>query len=100
VHAVVLLDQAEWHGLAERVVPSKITLMPLPLRCPQRGALLSKVEAPVENVWQCMRDNWLSNRILGSCDDIVDQCCHAWNLLADQPWRIMTPGLRRWAHGF
>ena len=31
-HAVVLLDQAGWHGSAELVVPPNITLMPLPPR--------------------------------------------------------------------
>ncbi len=29
---------------------------------------------PVENVWQFMRDNWLSNRIFKSYDDLVDHC--------------------------
>jgi hypothetical protein len=46
-----------------------------------------------------MRDNWLSNRIFSSYDDIVDHCCFAWNKLVDQPWRIMSIGLRQWAHG-
>ena len=55
---------------------------------------------PVENVWQFMRDNWLSNRIFKSYDDVVDHCCFAWNKLADQPWRIMTLGLRTWAHRY
>jgi len=26
-----------------------------------------------------MRENWLSNRIFKSFDDIVDHCCEAWN---------------------
>ncbi len=73
-------------------VPDNITLLPLPPRCPELN--------PVENVWQCMRDNWLSNRIFCSCDDIVDHCCFAWNKRVDQPWRIMSIGLRQWAHGF
>ena len=47
-----------------------------------------------------MRDNWLSNRIFKSYDDLVDHCCAAWNKLVDQPWRIMSIGLRQWAHGF
>ena len=34
-------------------------------------------------------ENWLSNRIFKSFDDIVDHCCHAWNKLAI--------GLRDWA---
>ena len=90
-HAVLLLDQAGWHGSAELVVPPNITLLPIPPRCPELN--------PVENVWQFMRDNWLSNRIFKSYDDIVDQCCFAWNKLVDQPWRIMSIGLRQWAHG-
>lgn len=40
---------------------------------------------PVENLWQFMRDNWPSNRIFKSSDDIVDHCCYAWNTLVDQP---------------
>jgi hypothetical protein len=40
-----------------------------------------------ENIWQFMRQNWLSNRIFKSFDDIVDHCCHAWNTLIDQSWK-------------
>ncbi|EGF93792.1 uncharacterized protein y4pE/y4sA [Asticcacaulis biprosthecium C19] len=29
-----------------------------------------------------MRENWLSNRIFLSYDDIVDLCCEAWNKIA------------------
>ena len=45
-------------------------------------------------------ENWLSNRVFKSYDDLVDHCCAAWNRLVDQPWRIMSIGLRQWAHGF
>jgi hypothetical protein len=44
---------------------------------------------PVENIWQFMRDNWLSNRVFTSYTNIVDHCCYAWNKLVDQPWLIM-----------
>jgi len=91
-HAVLLLDQAGWHGSRALVVPSNITLMPLPPKCPELN--------PVENVWQFMRDNWLSNRIFKSYDDILDHCCFAWNRLTHQPWRIMSLGLRSWVHRF
>jgi hypothetical protein len=33
--------------------------------------------------WQFMRQNWLSNRVFKSFDDIVDHCCYAWNTLID-----------------
>ena len=91
-HAVLLLDQAGWHLSDRLVVPPNITLVPLPAKCPELN--------PVENVWQFMRDNWLSNRVFRLRRDIVDHCCDAWNKLVDQPWRIMSIGLRDWAHGF
>ena len=46
------------------VVPANITLLPLPAKCPELN--------PVENIWQFMRDNWLSNRIFTDHNDIVD----------------------------
>ena len=84
-----LLDQAGWHLSGRLVVPTNITLVPLPPKCPELN--------PVENVWQFMRDNWLSNRAFASYDAIVGHCCDAWNKLADQPWRVMSIGLRDWA---
>src|SRR3954469_5786350 len=55
---------------------------------------------PVENIWQFIRDNWLSNRVFRSYDDILEHCSYAWNKLVDQPWTIMSIGLRDWAHGY
>ena len=91
-HAVLLVDQAGWHMSSKLAIPGNITLMPLPPRAPELN--------PVENIWQFMRENWLSNRVFGSYDDILDHCCQAWNKLADQPWLIMSIGLRQWAYGF
>ncbi len=91
-HAVVLLDQAGWHQSKRLVVPANITLMPLPAKAPELN--------PVENIWQFMRENWLSNRIFSTYEDILDHCCEAWNKLTDQPWHIMSIGLRDWAQGF
>jgi hypothetical protein len=54
----------------------------------------------VENLWQFVRDNWLSNRIFRPYDDVLNHRCNAWNRLAAQPWTIMSIGLRGWAHGF
>ena len=91
-HAVLLLDQAGWHMSDKVAVPPNITLVPLPPKCPELN--------PMENVWQFMRDNWLSNRVFQSYEAIVDHCCHAWNRLVEQPWTIMSIGLRDWAHEF
>ena len=89
-HAVLIVDQAGWHTTAKLRLPENITILPLPSKAPELN--------PVENIWQFMRDNWLSNRIFESYDQIVDLCCHAWNKLRDQPWRIMSIGCRDWAH--
>jgi hypothetical protein len=32
-----------------------------------------------------MRDNWLSNRVFQSYEDIVALCCDAWNNFVDRP---------------
>ena len=33
-------------------------------------------------------------------DDIVSHCCFYWNRLVDQPWRIMSIGMRDRAYRF
>ena len=46
-HAIVLLDQAGWHGAKALGVPSNISLLPLPPRSPELNSQ--------ENIWQFMR---------------------------------------------
>jgi len=54
---------------------------------------------PRRNHLAVMRDNWLSDRIVKAYNEIVAICREAWNKLIDQPWRIMSIGMRDWAHG-
>ena len=91
-HAVLLVDQAGWHLSTRLVVPPNITIIALPPKSPELQ--------PGQNVWQFMHDDLAINRVFKSYDDLVDHCCEAWNKLVDQPWRIMSIGLRQWAHGF
>ena len=91
-HAVLLVDQAGWHLSGRLEVPANIWLLPLPPRAPELN--------PMEKVWQFLRDNWLSNRVFASQDDIIAHCCEAWNKLVEQPWTIMSIGLRNWANRF
>ena len=84
------VDQAGWHLSGGLIVQSNITLISLPAKCPELN--------PQENIWQFMRENWLSNRVFKSFNDIVDHCCDAWNKLIDQPWRIISIGIRDWAY--
>jgi putative transposase len=89
-HALVLVDQAGWHRSKRLVVPANITLVLLPAKAPELN--------PVENIWQFLRENGISNRIFASYSNILDHCCVAWNKLTDQPWIIMSIGLRDWVH--
>jgi hypothetical protein len=47
-------------------------------------------------VRQFMRENWISNRVFTSYTDILDHCCDAGNKIVEQPWTIMSIGLRDW----
>jgi transposase len=91
-HAVLLLDQAGLHLSAALTVPPTITLLRLPPKCPKLNVM--------ENVWQFMCDNLLSNRVFATYDDIVVHCCEAWNKLIDQPWRVISIGMRDWVHPY
>lgn len=89
-HAVLLLDQAGWHTTGKLVVPDNITLVPLPPKSPELN--------PMENIWQFMRQNWLSGRIWEDAGEIVDACCEAWTRLVDRPWSIMRIANREWTY--
>ncbi len=91
-HALLLLDQAGWHITDNLTIPDNITLVPLPPRSPELN--------PVESIWQYLRDNWLSNIVFQSDEEIIAYCRDAWNKLIDRPGRIKSIGIRHWAHGF
>ena len=76
-HAVVLMDRGGWHMTGKLDICDNISIVALPAKCTELN--------PVENIWQFMRDNWLSNRVFTSHDNIVDHCCEAWIKLVDQP---------------
>ena len=54
-HVVMVLDQAGWHGSGALVVPGNITLVPLPPYSPELN--------PVERVWLCLKQRFLSHRL-------------------------------------
>lgn len=88
-HAVVVLDQAGWHTTGKLRLPENLSLLPLPPKSPELN--------PVENVWQFLRQNKLSNRIFGDYEAIVAAACDAWNSLLAEPARITSIGTRQWA---
>lgn len=89
-HAVLMVDQAGWHTSPKLKVPHNITLLPLPPRSPELN--------PVENIWQYIRGNWLSNTVFEDYDAIVEAGCSAWNKLMAEPLTIKSIGMRKWAH--
>jgi hypothetical protein len=44
----------------------------------------------VENIWQFLRQNHLSNRVFESYTDIADACCAAWNAIVSKPKRFTS----------
>lgn len=89
-HAVILLDGAGWHQTGGKLkVPHNISLLRLPAYSPELN--------PVENVWQYLRQNQLSNRVFDSYGAIVDAGCDAWNALTAEPGRIQLIATRPWA---
>ena len=55
-HAALLMDGAGWHKAKELKIPENITIITLPAYSPELN--------PVENIWQFLRQNYLSNRAL------------------------------------
>ena len=89
-HAVLILDRAGWHTTSKLDMPDNITPIFLPSRAPELN--------PVENIWQYLPQNWLSNRVFETFDDIIEAICDAWNKLTAQPETIASIGMRDWAH--
>ena len=89
-HAVLLLDRAGWHTTEKLTIPNNLTLILLPSHSPELN--------PVENIWQFLRANWLSNRVFQTYDEIIAAACEAWNKLTALPETITSIGMRDWAH--
>lgn len=89
-HAVLLLDRAGWHITTNLDMPDNITPIFLPSRAPELN--------PVENIWQYLRANWLSNRVFETYDTIIEAACDAWQKLIAEPETITSIGMRQWAH--
>ena len=81
-HAVMVLDQAGWHGAKALAVPANITLVPLPAYSPELN--------PVERVWLYLKERFLSHRLLADYEAIADAACNAWNRLLTQAGRIKS----------
>ena len=88
VHAVMVLDQAGWHGSRALAVPDNVTLVPLPPYSPQLN--------PIERVWLYLRERFPSLRLFHNADEVDDACCEAWNAVASNPDRIRSLCWQPW----
>jgi putative transposase len=70
-------------------LPENLSLLPLPPKSPELN--------PVENIWQLLRQNKLSNRIFGNHEGITTAACDAWNDLIADPARITSIETRQCA---
>ena len=82
VHAVLLLDRAGWHVARGLSVPANVTLLPLPPYSPELN--------PVERVWLCLRERYLSHRVLDGYAAVLEAACRAWNALLGEPGRLTS----------
>ena len=89
-HAVVLMDRAGWHSTDKLKVPKNLTIILLPSKSPELN--------PVENIWQYLRQNLLSNTVFENYDAILNAGCDAWRKLIAKPEVIALIGMRDWAH--
>jgi transposase len=81
-HAVVLMDRAGWHSTGKLKILKNLTIILLPPKSPELN--------PVENVWQYLRANYLSNRVFENYEAIVEADCEAWKKLISQPQTITS----------
>jgi transposase len=86
-HGVVLMDKAPWHQ--SLILPYNMTIIHLPSYSPELN--------PQENIWEYLKNNYLSNKVFKDLKEIINTCCDAWNALCSEKNRISSIGNREWA---
>jgi len=88
-HGVIILDRAGWHRSRRLEIPKNISLLMLPAYSPELN--------PVEQVWNYLRQRYLSNRAFKNYEEIESSCIKAWNNFADNSDLIQSIAHRQWA---
>jgi transposase len=89
-HVALVVDNAGWHTAKELIIPSNITLIPLPPYSPELNAM--------EQIWQWIKNHFLSNQCYKNYAAIVDQACHAWNELSKDIELVKSIMYREWTN--
>mgnify|MGYP006063481719 CR=1 FL=1 len=87
-HVALLIDNAGWHTAKKLTVPSNITLIPLPPYAPELNAM--------EQVWEWIKNHFLSNQYYDAYEDIVTMACYAWNQLSKDMNLVKSIMYRNW----
>jgi transposase len=88
-HAIIIIDRASWHTTEALNIPENISLLPLPPYSPELN--------PMEQVWQKIKADSLTNTTFENYDDIVEKCAKAWNSFCDEDGNIKQLCSRAWA---
>lgn len=88
-HAIIIIDRASWHTTEALIIPKNISLLPLPAYSPELN--------PMEQVWQKIKADHLTNTTFENYDDIVKRCSNAWNSFCDEDGNIKSLCSRSWA---
>lgn len=87
-HVALIVDNAGWHTAKKLVVPDNITLIPLPPYAPELNAM--------EQIWEWIKNHFLSNQYYGVYEDIVTMACYAWNQLSKDVNLVKSIMYRDW----
>ena len=89
-HVALIIDNAGWHSAAGLIVPSNITLVPLPPYAPELNAM--------EQVWEWMKSHFLYNQSYSDYEDIVDNLAYAWNQVSGNAALVKSIIHREWTY--
>jgi len=89
-HVALIIDNAGWHTASALSIPSNITFIPLPPYSPELNAM--------EQVWEWMRNHYLSNQCYKNYDDIVDTICGAWVAFSKNIKLVQSIMHREWIY--
>jgi transposase len=86
-HIVLIMDGAGYHKNLK--CPKNISIVTLPPYSPELN--------PIEQVWQFIKDKWLSNRYFADIASVHKAVDEAWNNFLKLPGKIVELCFRRWA---
>lgn len=89
-HIALIIDNAGWHSAVDLIVPSNISLVPLPPYAPELNAM--------EQVWEWMKSHFLYNQSYSDYEDIVEKLSYAWNQISDNTDLMKSIIHRKWIH--